>query len=38
MANSTVANWKVFVSTWLGALTVYGLRESEGPRQPAAIR
>ena len=26
-ANPTVANGKVFVPTWSGVLTVYGLRE-----------
>jgi hypothetical protein len=31
-ANPTVANGKVFVPTWSGALTVYGLRKSERPR------
>ena len=37
-ANPTVVNGKVFVPTWSGALTVYGLRKSERPRQPAVIR
>jgi hypothetical protein len=31
-ANPTVANGKVFVPTWSGALTVYGLRKSERPK------
>jgi hypothetical protein len=32
-ANPTVANGKVFVPTWSGTLTVYGLRKSERPRE-----
>jgi hypothetical protein len=42
-ANPTIADGKVFVPTWSGALTVYGLRKSERPKgptsgHPAAIR
>jgi hypothetical protein len=37
-ANPTVANGKVFVPTWSGALTVYGLRASERPRGRTIIR
>jgi len=36
-ANPTVADGKVFVPTWSGSLTVYGLRTSARPQHPLIV-